>query len=109
MNTDIKMLLKLSQIPGFQLLPSEEKRLNEWKMAQIEVKPKKPATRKKAKAKKSAKEEVATETMEIVSTPEVTIANTSVEEGQTITAEPIKDFTNEVKLEDKEIGRFEES
>lgn len=107
MNTDIKMLLKLSQIPGFQLLPSEEKRLNEWKMAQIEVKPKKPATRKKAKAKKPAKEEVAEENSE--TGLEATIANTSVEEEQTITDAPIKDFTNEVKLEDKEIGRFEES
>lgn len=45
MNSEIKRLLKLSSIPGFKLLPREEKVLDEWKRQQEPVVAKKPRKR----------------------------------------------------------------
>lgn len=58
MDKDIKRLLRLSSIPGFVLLKKEQKKLDEWKAAQVKVKPKAP--RKKSTPKGYARMEMGT-------------------------------------------------
>lgn len=49
MNSEIKRLLKLSNIPNFVLSEAEKKKLDDWKASQKPVSaPKKRRTRKKA-------------------------------------------------------------
>lgn len=42
MDREIERLLKLSSIPGFKLLPKEQKMLDEWKKQQVKIEPVKP-------------------------------------------------------------------
>lgn len=53
MNSEIKRLLRLSNIPGFKLLPKEEKTLEEWKRQQVPVEPKAPKKRTYTRKKKT--------------------------------------------------------
>lgn len=57
MDKEIKRLLKLSNIPGFQLAKDEEKKLKDWKKAQEPVKVKKPR-RKRKKTTNEVKPEI---------------------------------------------------
>lgn len=67
MNSEIKRLLKLSNIPSFKLTEAEEAKLNEWKNAQepVEIKPKRKYTRKKKTTNEVKEEEKETGTIEI--------------------------------------------
>ena len=56
MNSEIKRLLKLSNIPGFRLMPQEQRMLDEWKNAQEPLQIKKPARKKRVKNVVTAKE-----------------------------------------------------
>lgn len=53
MNSEIKRLLRLSSIPGFKLLPKEEKTLEEWKRQQVPVEPIVPKKRTYTRKKKT--------------------------------------------------------
>lgn len=96
MDNDIKRLLKLEQIKGFNLLDSEKKKLAEWKSQQKHIKPVAP---KKEKVPKDH------EVMNMGSGETPTIVAKS-ELGQA--TEEVKVVKNIVTTEDKETGKIEE-
>lgn len=110
MDSEIKRLLKLDSIPGFELLDSEKEKLKEWKKAQKSIKP------KKASEPTVKKDEVLMEGMGTGETPTI-VPKESI--GETI--EEIEDkekktkkrgrkkTINIVKEEEKETGKIEES
>lgn len=67
MDREIKRLLKLSSIPGFQLTEKELATLEEWKRRQepVEIKPKRTYTRKKKTTNEVKEEDKETGEMEI--------------------------------------------
>ncbi len=103
MDNEIKRLLKLSKIPNFKLLAKEEKKLNEWKSKQVEIKPKKRVI-----------PEGYVELQGIGANGN----NTLIASQEALEAQPKKKTTrkytrrkktNVVKYSDKEIGEIEES
>lgn len=69
MDKEIKRLLSLSSIPGFKLLASEQRKLDEWKAQQVKVKPKKvKRTARKTTAKPSYNATALTRVQNVVPT-----------------------------------------
>lgn len=80
MDREIKRLLKLSRIPNFKMLKSEEETLKKWKEAQEPVKitaPKRKYVRKKKTTNEVKEEEKETGDMEIVNVPTIWISEES--------------------------------
>ena len=75
MDREIKRLLKLSNIPGFNLAEEEVKKLKAWKKKQQPVRPRKPRAKKTTNEVKS--EEKETGAIEL----EAPVINRSVEES----------------------------
>lgn len=99
MDSEIKRLLKLSSIPGFQLSKKELKTLDEWKKAQKSVKPKRT---RKTRAPKGYK---VMDGMGVGTKPTI-VSEDSLHDA---IEETPKKVTNQVKPEEKEIGEIEES
>lgn len=108
MDTEIKRLLKLSNIPGFKLSNKEQQILEDWKKAQKDVKPPKKV-KKVAPKGFHYDEEIGTSAgpalIRTNTAPEGTLDEKTVNEP----AEEIKAVKNVVKAEEKEIGKIEEA
>ena len=90
MNSEIKRLLQLKSVPGFQLLEKEEAKLKAWKQEQKPVEIKKP---RRTRARKG------------YTTMSGMGDDTQVAEVPTKT---IKKRTNQVKKSEKEVGEIPE-
>ena len=104
MDKDIRRLLKLSQIPGFKLQESEEKKLAEWKKEQFRVKvPKKQRVIPKGYAELDGIGADGKNTL--IATSEDPQAT---KKKKTTRRSSRKKIANVVKYSDKEIGEIEE-
>lgn len=102
MNNEIKRLLKLSAIPGFQLTATEIETLKEWKKTQKSVK---PAKKVKQKAPEGFKVD---EQIGDAKGPAIVPVEDSEEKAENRKKE-IKTVKNIVKDEQKETGKIEEA